>query len=162
LLSMLPMSVINGIETLVFSYGNYTRFLAIGLAMNIPRTVLYFILVPLYGNTGAAISYTLGSLIGFVASILVAKRIKMLMYWKSLASILIIPTGIAFVLSHFHVNYIIGTISTIILSYILLIRLRIITRSDIKDSIEILPYNISSPTYKLLSRIDKSISRFYR
>ena len=162
LLSMLPISLINGIEALVFSYGTYTRFLAIGLAMNIPRTILYFILVPLYGSTGAAISYTTGSLIGFVASILVAKRIRMLIYWKSLGFILIIPTGLAFMLSHFHVNFIIGTIATIVLSYLLLLKLQIITRSDIKDTIEILPYNISNPTYKLLNRIDKSISRFYR
>ena len=96
----------SGIDTLVYSYGNYRQSLTIGLAMNVPRTILYFILVPVYGSSGAAMSYTAGSMIGFVVSIIIAKKIKMLVDWKSLVFIIAMPSGIAFILHHFHVNYI--------------------------------------------------------
>jgi O-antigen/teichoic acid export membrane protein len=162
LLSMLPMSVINGIDTLVFSYGSYRQSLAIGLAMNIPRAVLYFILVPIYGSTGAATSYTVGSVVGFIMSIMIAKRIKMQVHWKSLAFILIIPAALGFALSRFEINYIVAIITSIIASYLLLLKLQIITKSDVKDSIGILPYQISNPTNRLLNRLDKGLSRFYR
>ena len=47
LLSILPTIVAVGIGNLVFSYGKYKQSLAIHLAMNVPRTVLYFALIPI-------------------------------------------------------------------------------------------------------------------
>jgi O-antigen/teichoic acid export membrane protein len=159
--SILPSSIMTGIDTLVYSYGNYRQSLLIGLAMNIPRTVLYFILVPVYGSLGTAMSYTAGSMIGFVVSIIIAKRIKMLVDWKSLAFIIAIPSGIAFTLNHFQVNYIIGIALTIIFSYLLLLKLRILTGSDLRDSIGILPYNMWNRTIRLFNKVEKRFSRFF-
>ena len=53
LMSMLPTTVIYGIQSLVYAYGHYRQVLAIGLALSIPRTILYFVLVPEYGGIGA-------------------------------------------------------------------------------------------------------------
>jgi O-antigen/teichoic acid export membrane protein len=80
LLSMLPTVVLTGVTALVYSYGNYKQVLAIGLATSIPRTTLYFVLVPIYGNTGAAMSYTIGAIVGFAVSVAIANRIKMQMF----------------------------------------------------------------------------------
>ena len=82
--------------------------MAIGISANIPRDLLYFILVPIYGNTGAAISNIIGSIIGFVVSITIAKKIGMQIFWKDLTFILVIPTAFAYVLSYLGINYIIG------------------------------------------------------
>jgi O-antigen/teichoic acid export membrane protein len=160
LLSMLPTTVFTGVTALVYSYGNYKQVLAIGLATSIPRTTLYFVLVPIYGNAGAAMSYTIGAIVGFAVSVAVANRIKMQMFWKDLACILIIPTGVAFVSDLLHANYIVGIAATLVISYISLLRLRILKRADIRDALNLLPNGISGQVTKILKILDKKLSWF--
>ena len=152
LLSMLPTAVQAGIGSLVYSYGHYRNFLVIGLASSIPRTILYFILVPIYGSTGASLAYTIGALVGFAVSIITAKRIGMLLFWRDLALIFFIPIALGFILEYLHVNYIIAIIATVMSSYALFMKLHILTRSDIQYSLKILPDRISNPIFNLLAR----------
>ena len=161
LLSMVPIAVVTGITTLVYVYGNYKQVLIIGLATNIPRTLLYFILVPVYDAVGAAMSITIGSAIGFFASIIIAKKIGMQLFWKDLFLMSIIPLGLAFILAYFQINYIIGIIVTIIISYTLFFKLHILNRSDIQGSLGILPHSISNPITKFLSTLEKKLNRLY-
>jgi O-antigen/teichoic acid export membrane protein len=161
LLSMLPTTVFTGVTVLVYSYGNYKQVLAIGLATSIPRTTLYFALVPVYGNTGAAMSYTIGAIVGFAVSVAIANKIKMQMSWKDLGYILIIPTGIAFGLDLLHVNFIVGIAATLVISYISLLRLRILKRTDIRDAVNILPNSISDQVTSILKMIDRKSNWFY-
>lgn len=161
LLSMLPTAIMTGTNILVYSYGNYRQVLAIGLATSIPRTLLYFILVPIFGGTGAAISYTIGSVIGFIVSIVISKKVGMQIFWKELAYILVIPTTVGFLLSYFGINYIVGIFATLILSYILFLKLLIITRSDIYDSLRILPYSISNPIINIFNILEKKLKGSY-
>jgi hypothetical protein len=135
--------------------------LIIGLATNIPRTLLYFILVPVYDAVGAAMSITIGSAIGFFASIIIAKKIGMQLFWKDLFLMSIIPLGLAFILAYFQINYIIGIIVTIIISYTLFFKLQILNRSDIQGSLGILPHSISNPITKFLSTLEKKLNRLY-
>jgi peptidoglycan biosynthesis protein MviN/MurJ (putative lipid II flippase) len=130
---------------LVYSYGNYKQVLAIGLATSIPRTTLYFALVPVYGNTGAAMSYTIGAIVGFAVSVAIANKIKMQMSWKDLGYILIIPTGIAFGLDLLHVNFIVGIAATLV----------------IRDAVNILPNSISDQVTCILKMIDRKSNWFY-
>jgi O-antigen/teichoic acid export membrane protein len=159
LLSMLPFAIMSGINTLVYSYGNYKQVLAIGLASNIPRAVLYILLVPNYDISGAAISYTIGSIIGLIASIVIAKKIQMRIFWKDTALIAVIPAGSAFLLSYFQVNYLIGIFSTLVVSYLLYLRMQIITRIDVQDSFAIMPYGITYPILNLWNRICKKVNK---
>jgi len=152
LLSMLPMAILSGINALVYSYGNYRQVLLIGLAMSIPRTVLYFVLVPVYGGLGAAIAYTLGTIVGCIISIVIAKKIGMLLFWKDLTLIFIIPTTIAFTLSYLQFNFVIGILTTIVISYVILLKIRIVTRIDVRDSLDILPQRFSSQIIKLINK----------
>ncbi len=161
LLSTLPATVGSGINSLIYSRGNYRQVLVIGMASSIPRTVLYFILVPIFGSTGAAISFTTGSVIGFVLSIIAAKVIGFQISWKELGVILTIPTLLGFILNYFGINYIVGILVTIFLSCILFLILRVITRSDMNDSLGILPPKIANPTLKLLNAIAKKLNSSY-
>jgi O-antigen/teichoic acid export membrane protein len=155
LCSLLPYAVTAGINNLVYSYGNYRQVLAIGLGASITRTGLYFILVPFYDSTGAAASYTIGTVIGFIISIVIAKKVGVHMHWDMLAYVLVIPTGLGFAFSYFQVQYLIGIILTLAISYLLLLKLHIITRTDIQDSLAIMPYN----TVNILSRVYKKVYR---
>ena len=157
LTSMIPLAVVGGVTALAYSYGNYKQVLIIGMAMNLPRTILYFMLVPIYDSTGAAISYTIGSIVGLASSIVVSRRIRMEMFWKDLVIMLIVSTSIAFLLSYLQINYIIGFIATLVFSYMILFKLRILSESDILNIPAILPSRVSNTIIRLSEKMQKKL-----
>lgn len=161
LLSMLPTSVAGTINTLAYSYGNYKQVLAIGLASTIPRILFYFILVPIYGGVGAALSYSAGSIVVFIISLIIAKKIGMKLFWKDLTFLFIIPIGISFMLSQIGVNYIVGIIVTIFLSYVLFLKMLILDRTDVQDVLGILPTSVSTPTIGIITKIGRKLNRSF-
>ena len=156
LLSILPTCVATGISTLNFAYGNYKYVLIVGLAISVSQTLLYFILAPFYSGVGVAIGYTTGTVLGLVTSIPIARKIGLILHWKHLAIIFIVPTAIGYTLNYLHLNYVFGILLTIISSYILLLKFSIVTRSDIRDILQVLPESISNAIIKLGSRFKKS------
>ena len=162
LMSIFPTIVMTGVDTLVFSYGQYRYPLAINLASSVPRTILYFALVPIMGMTGVAISYTIGAVLGFVVSILVANRIGLSIFWRPLVLTLILPLAIAFLFAISNVNYLIGIVSTIVLTYLLLMKLHIIERTDGLFFIELMPNKISKQLIMTSKKFEKIIDWFYR
>jgi O-antigen/teichoic acid export membrane protein len=161
LFSVLPATVTTGVNILVYAYGNYRQVLIIGLASSIPRTILYFILVPFYGNSGSAISFTIGSIVAFAVCIAISKKIGMLISWKDLVYMFMIPTTAGYFFSYFGINYIEGIIITVIISYLFLLRLQVLTRSDVQDSFGILPPNISTPIINVVNRLGEKLNRSY-
>ena len=161
LLSILPVVVGRGVLTLAYAYGNYSHVLAIGLAMNIPRIVLYFILVPTYGISGAAFSFTIGSLIGFAVSFIIAKKIGLKIPVKDLIILFAIPSVLGFILSYFEIDFVLSIIVILLVSYISYLRTGIITRDDLNDSVTILPEKISTPTLKILNKLAKKLNSSY-
>jgi O-antigen/teichoic acid export membrane protein len=153
--SLLPAIVAYGISVLVYAYGHYKLVLTIGLATNVPKTILYFLLIQMYGIAGAALSYTIGDIAGFAISIIVAKRMNFQILWKDLGLIMVIPTGIGFVMNYLGLNYVIGIVVTVALSYILFLKLEILKNSDIVDMADILPPNAS----KVVLRVSNIINR---
>jgi O-antigen/teichoic acid export membrane protein len=157
--SLLPAAVAYGISVLVYAYGHYKFVLTIGLATNVPRTVLYFLLIQMYGNVGAALGFTIGDIIGFAISIIVAKRMNFQIFWKDLGLIMVIPTGIGFVMNYLGLNYIIGIVVTVALSYILFLKLQILTNSDIEDMAGILPPNASKVALRVSNIIERVLKQ---
>ena len=155
LLSILPLCVISGVTTLLNSYGYYRHVLILGLAMSVPQTILYFTLVPHYETTGAALGYTIGCIVGCIVSLLQAKKIGLHLFWKELGIVLIVPISIEYILSSLQLYYVLGILGTIVLSYILLISVRIVTTKDIIDFLDIMPDKISNPVTKLLTKYKK-------
>lgn len=150
LLSIFPTIIFSGVNDLVHAYGKYRQVLAIGLATSIPRTVLYFIFIPLYGSAGAAMAYTIGSLVGMLVSSIIGNKIGLRIKWIPISLMLIIPLAIAFLLSYLQINYIIGIAFTLFASYLILIGLKILTKTDILFSIRLLPKGISNPLINFL------------
>jgi len=155
LLSIAPTIILSGIGNLVYSYGNYKQSLVIDLFMSVPRVILYFLLVPIYGSIGASISFTIGSLTGLVVSIIVARKIGMLIFWKDLVLLFFVPILIGFILHSFEINYVIGIFATIIVSYISFSKLNTITKSDVRDIVDILPDSISNQILNFLRKVKR-------
>jgi O-antigen/teichoic acid export membrane protein len=160
LFSILPVIVSTGVDTLAYSYGKYRLSLGLGLAMTVPRTILYFVLVPQYGGTGAAIAYTVGSIMASAFAIIIARKIGIKLYWKDLGLPFLIPIGVAFAFDISQVHFIVGIISTVIISYIVLIKIKILTKVDVRESIQILPYNVSDPILNVLHKVDRKLKLF--
>ena len=161
LLSSFPIIVLSGVETLVFSYGQYRYTLTISLATSIPRTILYVTLVPIFGIMGVAISFTIGSVIGFIASTIVANRIRMSIFWKPLALTLFLPLSLAFLFAALNVSYIIGIVTTIIVTYLLLMKLHVIEKTDASLFTELMPNRISKTLITVSNKLKKRIDWFY-
>lgn len=153
LLSIFPLGYLFGISTLVYSIGNYRHVFAIGIGTNLPRVLLYFMLVPVYGSVGAALSFTTGSVIGFAISILVAKSIGMEIFWRELALLFAIPTGVALSLNYLQVSYIIGIPIIFVLSLIVMIALRVISKSEVREFLDILPDRIGRRLISIINRL---------
>lgn len=152
-LSILPFTFNIAIGILVYSYSNYRQVLAVGLSSSLSRIVCYFVFVPIYGNTGAAISFTLGAIIGFAVSAVVTKKIGMLIFWKELALIFIIPTGISFALVYLQLNYILGIPVILVLSFIMFRTFQVLSRSDVQESLTLLPDRIQGPLRHIINKL---------
>jgi O-antigen/teichoic acid export membrane protein len=155
LLSIPPTIIHSGISNLIYSYGNYKQSIAFDSTIGIPRIILYFILVPIYGSIGASISFTIGSLAGLIISIIVARKMGMLIFWKDLALAFLVPIIIGYILYRIEINLVFGIIATIILSYISLLKSKVITKSDVKDIMEILPVSMSNKLSKFLRKVSR-------
>jgi O-antigen/teichoic acid export membrane protein len=161
LLSILPTAITAGISILLYSYGNYRHVLIIGLAVSIPRAILYFTLIPWYGGTGAALSYTLGSVFGLIASLIIARRIGKILSWRQLILIFIIPFALGFIFSYFNIYFVIAVIVSIISSYILLLKFSIIDRNDVQDSMSLLPHGVATPITETINKIASKLNDNY-
>ena len=54
LLSVFPVTITGFMTILAYSYGKYRESLLIGIALTLPRVLLYVLLVPFYGAEGAS------------------------------------------------------------------------------------------------------------
>ena len=161
LLAILPNSISIMIGQLVYAYGNYKQVLYIGLASSIPTTILYLLLVPLFGAYGAAVSYLTGSVTSFIFSTLVARKIGMKMRWKDIFLIVVISFVPAITFNDMHLNYIMGIISTVLISYLVFLKFNIINRSDVDDTLNVVPFGIAKPLKTLVHKIGTLLNNEY-
>lgn len=145
MLSIFPTVLSSIIGVLVYSYGNYKQFLFVGLAITVPRVLLYLLLIPSYGGLGAGIGYTSGSILGLLVSVIICKLIGMQLFWKDLALLFLIPTIIAFISEYSGLHFIIGMILTLLASYLLFIKFNILDRIDLQDILALMPNRTKNP-----------------
>lgn len=136
ILSVLCLSVplacvVQGVTSLTYATGLYRIVLAIGLAMSVTRVALYFLLVPVWGGVGAAISFFAGFLISFLVTILIAYRIKFAIMWEVFIITIMVPIIVGLPVYFFNLPYYLGIPLILLGSSIIYARLRVITRDDL-------------------------------
>ena len=136
--SSLLLVFTSAVNNLCYAYEKYHYVLLIGLAMSIPRLILYVFLTPIWGSTGTALSLAIGSVTGILTALTIAPKIGLNFNWQALTSIFIaplatgIPLGLLFKL-FIPKLWIVGLSATIILNYIILMKLKIIAKNDIVE-----------------------------
>lgn len=138
LASALFIPILNGVQTLAYARGEYREVLLIGLASNVPKVVLYLVLVPLYGANGAALAFLVGTALGFVYSIIVALRMGFHLFWRQTILILSLPVGIGAAAYFLHLHWILVVIlvpAACIIGYVML---KVVTIEEIKEIISFL------------------------
>lgn len=159
LLSVFPATLTQGINTLSYSYGNYRQVMTIGLASNVPRAVLYLVLVPSFDGIGASVGYTVGAVIGLLFSLHIAKSLGLLVNGKQVGIIVLVPTLLAFSLSLMNLNFFASLVVVLIVSYTVYLKLRILDNNDLQDTYEILPKNLAHPLHFLWTSFSRIIRR---
>lgn len=127
------IAITTAIVSLVYSYGLYLNVLIINTLTNATRTFLYFPLVNYLGSMGAALSFDIGSLLGFIASLLVAKKINLKFSWRTLCFSLIIPLIIGSLFYMMNIPFVLGSLLLIITSFIIYGRLGIVSKNDARE-----------------------------
>jgi O-antigen/teichoic acid export membrane protein len=161
LITVIPSSVSIMVIQLSYAYGNYRQVLYLGLASSIPRTLLYFILVPYYGGAGAAASFLIGSVISFVLSAIIAKKIGLIIHWAELGLIVIMSLLSALLFSYFEINFVVGIISTIVISLLASLRFKILSKSEVEEMINVLPEGMSIRLNLLMNKVGKVLNKDY-
>ena len=129
----IPASIIGAINSLIYSYGLYKYILILGLFQNIPSMILYSILVPKYHGLGAALSVTMGSIIGLIVALVLARKIQYRIIWKEIIYILTPPSLIGAFCFFTKLNWFLGGILILTVSAFSYIKLGIITKKDLKE-----------------------------
>lgn len=151
-LSFVPIVIATGVSILAYSYGNNRQVLLIGFFSSVPRILLYIILVPIMGAAGAALSFLIGSLLGFFLSIYLAKVMDLRILWKDMIVILLIPLICIVFFKCIDVNYLVGIIGTIGISGISLLKLNVLKFDDVIYVLNIFPKKISIPLLNLIKK----------
>ncbi len=152
-LSMLPAVITTGVSILSYAYGDNRKVLFIGFSSSIPKILLYFILVPAIGSIGAAFSFLIGSLIGFVTSIYIGRRIGVNINWKNIFLVLIIPVICITFFKFSEINFILGILGTLSISFISFLKLNIMSDADLEEVLKILPKKVGNPLLNILRKI---------
>ena len=85
----------------------------------------------------------------------------MAMHWRETAFMIVIPLLIAYFLSSLNVHFVIGIILSILISYLLFLKLKLIDRNDVQDYLAVLPSDIANPVIKIINKIGVRLNPDY-
>ena len=132
-LGILPVAFSSGISTLVYAYGIYMYVFLIGVFQNIPRIILYYQFTPILKGLGAAISYTIGSLSGLIASIMIAHKVGFKANFRELLVIIATPTILGLIFSLINVHWVISVSAILVATVLVYTRTNVISKSELSD-----------------------------
>ena len=133
ILSLIFIVLSSSVINLSYAYDLYRYVLAIGLAANIPRVVLYYLLVPVYGGLGAAASFSFGAFTGFLAALVVAGRIGFRINFRDLFLIVLAPAFFGVFSYFFNLHFLVGGVLIYAFSILFYLKVGVLTREDVKE-----------------------------
>ncbi len=129
----IPLTFISAVTNLVYASGSYGKVLGIGLLTNVPRVVLYFLFVPIYGGFGAALSFLVGTLPGLVAAIYVSRIANFKVSRRKIVAAIAAPFVGALVSFLIGLDWLLGGTVILLSSLFVYGRLGVVERRDLTD-----------------------------
>lgn len=157
-----PLTIITEIiYYFVYGKGDNRMILYLGLVGNAPRIILYFILIPFMGSSGAAAAYSVGSVCQTVLSIMIMRKKYLLnLHYKTYLTITVITflTGLVTWLIGMH--FILSFFTIIASSLLIYTYLHIFTEVEYETILfSILPNSSAKRIYPIGRVLIEKISR---
>ncbi|MGI0015248.1 MAG: lipopolysaccharide biosynthesis protein, partial [Nitrososphaera sp.] len=155
LMSSLPVVIVSEmVYYFAYGKGDNKSVLYLGLVGNIPRTLLYFVLVPILGVNGAALAYAFGSVSQVVLSVKVARNYSLPMQYKEYILLTATPFAIGLPIWLFNINYILSSAIILIGSSLVYVKLGLFTNNELRNIIFAgLPQSLAGRVYPKLSSV---------
>jgi O-antigen/teichoic acid export membrane protein len=132
-ISTIPFILVAAVFNLVYASGWYGTTLGIGLALNVPRVILYIILVPVLGGYGAALSFLIGALTGLCIAIPVARKAKFKVSLGRITVAIAAPSAAALLCFWIGLNLLFGILVVLVTSVLFYGRTGVVERSDLAE-----------------------------
>jgi O-antigen/teichoic acid export membrane protein len=139
MLSIIPYTIHSGIDAYFYARGKYRMATVMGVLSEIPKVALYIVLVPIFSGEGAAYSYMIGVVIGGIVSALVAVQTKTEINWKLLGMLTVVTGIVSYAVYISSVPWYVGLVISFIIIPILYTRLKLVTRKEISELLEVFP-----------------------
>lgn len=136
ILSFPAMILVEGVYYLFYARGYYKNVLFLGLLGNIPRIILYIILVPSYGGVGAAIAFIVGTFLQLILTIILVEKMNIRLQYLTFLAISIIPFVIGYSLQILNIE-LLGIVILLLLSFAIYIKLKILNEDDILSFLKV-------------------------
>ncbi len=132
LAATVPVAMAACVTSLMYAYGSYGKVLAVGLAQNVPRIILYYLLTPVYGGLGTAVAYVVGAFTGLIHALHVARTTGFDAGLRVASVIVAVPAVFSAVAYFLNLPWFAG-LMLVATSYIVYARVGILTRSDLRE-----------------------------
>ena len=137
LLVSFPLMVFNDVVFYLFyARGKYNYVFYIGLITNIPRILLYFVLIPEFGNIGAAWAFTIGTFFQTSITFFLIRKSKISLQYFNYLILIFIPLLIGYIFDQINLG-ILGIIIIFIISYIVFLKLKLFAEDDIENYLQL-------------------------
>ncbi len=125
----------SAVTNLCYSKDMFRYVLNIGLAISVPRLILYFLATPFLGSKGIALSYLIGGITGLYYASVVSSRLKFHLDWETLrrallASLVGVVPELPFRLVSW--PWILGAMIGALISLLSLMKMRVLEEEDIR------------------------------
>jgi O-antigen/teichoic acid export membrane protein len=159
LMASLPLVILcEMLYFFVYGRGDNKAVLYLGLAGNIPRTILYFILVPLYGINGASLAYLIGSLSQLALTIRIANEHLINFQFKKYTILTVIPASIGLLVWMLNLHFLLSSLIIVFGSMLGYVKMDLLTDEELHGILHVVfPKRIAEKTYPALSRITQII-----
>lgn len=133
-LSLIPLVIVNAVNSLLYSYEKYLMIFLLGLSLNAPRIILYPILVSSMKSLGAALSFLVGSISGFITAIVLSlTTLNFKIRWRDFILISSIGYIIFHLLNMTKLSWLVTIPIGVTLTSTMYIKLKLITYDDFKE-----------------------------
>jgi O-antigen/teichoic acid export membrane protein len=160
LMICVPFAIISEVVYyFIYGKGDHKTLLYLGLVGNIPRAMLYFLLIPEWGSDGGAIAYLVGTVVQFIFTIKIGFKQNLKLIYREYVIIIIIPFLIGSVMWLLNFNYLLSTGVILIGSLIGYIKLHLFTNVELKNVLfSSLPAKTAEKLYFVFSKILNKIN----